>query len=127
MKNNFPTDLFPFGFQQMPGGHPGQPGGDLMTNLMYSMGQQGVFNDQGYQSIYQNMMNQNLQNGLPAFTGFPKGFGDTNNDANGDGEADNGEDQKPNKLKGMPQWYQDWYYSSGRLGGVPRGKGLLDV
>lgn len=116
--------IMPFGFQQMPGGKPG--GGDMMTNLMYSMGQPGVFNSQGYQSVYQNMMNQNLQNGQPPFTGFPEGFGNTGNDANGDGEPDNGDDEKPNKLKGYPKWYQEWWRSQGRYGGIGRNGGLLD-
>jgi len=99
----------------------------MMTNLMYSMGQPGVFTKgpggTQYRSVFQEMMNQNLQAGLPAFSGFPKGWGD----ANGDGQSDTGQDKKPNPLKGMPRWYQEWYNNSGRTGSLPRSKGLLDV
>lgn len=119
--------LLPFGVQQMPGNWKRDP----LMDFFYSAGSPGVFStgQDGlqYRSIYQDMMNQNLQNGLPPFTGFPKGFGAGSNDANGDGEPDNGEDKKPNKLRGMPRWYQNWYYNSGKFGGVPPGKGLLDA
>lgn len=30
-----------------------------------------------------------------------------------------------NPIAGMPQWYQDWYNSQGKFGGVPPVQGLL--
>lgn len=113
-------EIMPFGFQQMPGGKPG----DLMGNLMYSMGQPGVFSSQGYQSIYQNQMNQNLQNGQPPFTGFPDGWGDST--GTGTGTDQETEPEKKNRLRGMPQWWQEWWRSQGKYGGVRRNRGLLD-
>lgn len=112
--------LMPFGFQQMPGN---KPGGDLMGNLMYSMGQPGVFNSQGSQSIYQNMMNQNLQNGLPPFTGFPEGWNtQTPTDDTTPDDPDN-PDRPPNRFAkyGLPRWYYNWAMTNGIAGrNVPR-------
>lgn len=62
--------LFPFGFQQMPGGRPGG-----MEDIFYSMGIPGVWTkaNGGFQqpSIYQDMFNKNLAQGIDPFTGFP--------------------------------------------------------
>lgn len=132
MKDTLPKGLFPFGLQQMPGGHPGRPGGGgaAFSDLFYSMGVPGVWSKGAggtqYRSVFQDMMNQNLQAGQPPFTGFPEGFGQ-GDETGVDTGVDEEEEKKRNPLKGMPKWYQDWYYSSGNKGGVPRSKGLLDV
>lgn len=123
MADGLPKELFPFGFQQAPGNWKHDP----MIDMMYSMGQPGVFTTGSdglqYRNVFQDQFNNNLSQGLSPYTGFPKGWGD----ANGDGQADNGQDKKPNPLKGMPRWYQEWYNNSGRTGSLPRSKGLLDV
>ena len=109
-KSNPTSNLLPFGLQSFSSG--GRP--DLMTDLLYSMGQ-SVFNRDGWQSIYQGMMNKNLQAGLPAFTGFPAGWGDG---SGGNGTATETDPKKKNPLKGMPQWYQNWYNTQGLTGGL---------
>jgi hypothetical protein len=117
MPSNLPKNLFPFGLQKAPGGHPGRPGFDPLIDLFYSMGMPGVFTKGpgGMQkrSVYQDMMNQNLMEGRMPFTGFPEGWGE------GSGSASSGSSaNKKNPLSGMPDWYQTWYNTYGKTGGL---------
>lgn len=43
---------------------------------------------------------------------------------NGNSNSEGG-DSATNPIAGMPQWYQDWYNTQGKHGGVPPVEGLL--